>query len=280
MKKSLVLVLLLSSMALLLIAGCSSTAAPATQSNHQEPIIGLWRISGGESDIRYQFNSDGTFQNTWNGGADIGSGTWVLKGYMDSGDTAYIVNFNGGPETFVYSKKKNAIYETASPGILYTPYQGHLGLTTPVQQTPIPTTTPITPPTRTTSHSSTDGDQAAVAKMTEMVTWMQPTMEMIGDSATSGDYLKMGLNAALLRSYIDNNLPEMRRLANSATTKKAGALEFVACLEDLRTSTDLIVQAVDEYNAGYINQATDLLLEANTYTVKGSAHLKTAVALM
>lgn len=276
MKKSLVLLLILSCIALLLVAGCmTSVPEAATLSNQQESIVGLWRLNDGANDLRYQFNSDGTFQNTWNGGADIGSGTWVLKGYLDSGDTAYTVKYSASTETFVLSKSKNAIYSTSSPGILYTPYQGNLGLTTPIPTTkPAPTTTTA----RSASYTSTTGDKAALDKITEMVTWMQPTMEVMGDAATSGNYLKLGLNAALLRDYIDINLPDMRRLANSATTKKTVALEFVSCLEDMRMSSDLTVQAVDKYNAGYINSATDTLLEANVYTQRATAHLKTVLA--
>jgi len=127
---------------------------------------------------------------------------------------------------------------------------------------------------------SPGGDQAAVAKMTEMTTWMQPTIEVIGESATSQDMLKMGINAALLRRYIDQNLPEMRQLAAGATTKKSAAQEYVAFLEDLRTSSDMGVRAADKYNSGDINGSSDLLLEGVTYIEKASAHLQQSTALM
>lgn len=128
--------------------------------------------------------------------------------------------------------------------------------------------------------SSPSGDQAAVAKMSEMNNWMSPTIQVIGDSATSGDYTKMGLNSALLKRYIDQNLPEMRQLAASATTKKAAAQEYVAFLEDLRTSSDLGVQATDKYNSGDISGSTNAMNAGSKYLDQASTHMKQAMALL
>jgi len=262
----------------------TSTSTTAIQT---DSIIGVWRVVDGPNDYRIQFNSDETVLSTNNGGADISDGKWVLKGTLDSGDTAYSVTINPTIETYVYSNTKNTLYSTSYPRLVYTSYKGNLGLTTPVPQTPTKTPAETTPqiqtqtPIRTaTTISTTGGDQAAINKMIEMNDWMAPTMQVIGDSASSGDYLKMGLNALLLEKYINKNLPEMRQLANGASSKKAAALEYVSALEDIRTSADLAVQATDKYNSGDIDGATQLLLEGNSYTTKASAHLRTSNALL
>ena len=140
----------------------------------------------------------------------------------------------------------------------------------------IETTTPPTP----TVVSSTDGDQIALAKMSEMTTWMAPTMNVIGDSLMDGDLLKAGINAALLRLYIDKNLPEMRQLANGATTKKAAALEYVAFLEDMRSASDKIVQAVDKFNSGDYTDSTRIMESGTLDTKMATAHLKRSSALL
>lgn len=117
-----------------------------------------------------------------------------------------------------------------------------------------------------------NGDQAVLNKIIEMNNWMLPTIQVIGDSATSGDYIKMGLNAALLRQYIDKNIPEMKRLAEGATSKKAAAQEYIAFLENLRTSADLSLQATDKYNSGDIEGSTLSLNEGKSYIDQAMSH--------
>lgn len=153
-----------------------------------------------------------------------------------------------------------------------------------MQPTPTPqivyVTVLVTPTPTSTAMSSTGGDQAAIAKMLSMGDWMVPTMDVIGESLGDGDFLKAGLNAVLLRVYIDKNLPEMRQLANGATTKKAAALEFVAYLEDMRSASDKIVQAADKYNSGDITNSVSILESGTVDINRAKAHLKQATALL
>jgi hypothetical protein len=127
--------------------------------------------------------------------------------------------------------------------------------------------------------TSVSGDTAALAKMTEMNAWMTPPLQVFGDAAGSQDTVKIRINAALLRTYIDQNLPEMRQLAAGATTKKSAAQEYIAFLEDLRTALDLYVQAVDKINSGDIDGGTDLVFEGNTYLEKAQGHILQVNAL-
>jgi len=123
-------------------------------------------------------------------------------------------------------------------------------------------------------------DQAVMGKIKEMSDWIPPTSQVISEAATSGNYLKMGLNAALLRTYIDKNLPEMKQLADGAITKKAIVQEFIAMLEDLRTSSDLTMKAVDKYNSGDIEGATQLMGKGRDYNSNAMEHLNQTNALL
>jgi hypothetical protein len=127
--------------------------------------------------------------------------------------------------------------------------------------------------------SSVSGDTAALAKMSEMNAWMTPPLEAFGDAAGSQDTVKIRINAVLLRAYIDQNLPEMRQLAAGATTKKSAAQEYIAFLEDVRTGSDLWIQAIDKINSGDIDGGTDLVFEGNTYLEKAQAHILRVNAL-
>ncbi len=66
----------------------------------------------------------------------------------------------------------------------------------------------------------------------------------------------------------------MRQLAAGATTKKSAAQEYIAFLEDLRTASDLFVQAVDKYDSGDYDGSTDLVFEGNTYLEKAYEHMQ------
>jgi hypothetical protein len=125
--------------------------------------------------------------------------------------------------------------------------------------------------------SSMSGDAAALAKMTEMDAWISPTLQDFADAEYT---VKIRFNAALLRTYIDQNLPEMRQLAAGATTKKSAAQEYIAFLEDVRTASDLYVQAVDKDNSGDIDGGTDLWLEGDTYLDKATVHYYKVKALL
>jgi hypothetical protein len=139
---------------------------------------------------------------------------------------------------------------------------------------------PRTTYTTQSAVSSVSGDTAALAKMTEMDAWMIPPLQDFGDAAGSQDTVKIRINAALLRTYIDQNLPEMRLLAAGATTKKSAAQEYIAFLEDLRTEEDLYVRAVDKINSGDIEGGTDLIFEGNTYLEKATVHYDKVKALL
>ncbi|HNX18560.1 MAG TPA: DUF5362 family protein [Methanoregula sp.] len=128
--------------------------------------------------------------------------------------------------------------------------------------------------------SSLNGDQAAIKKMSEMNDWMLPTVSVIGDSLTSGAYSKAGINAALLRNYIDQNLPTMQQLANDATTKKAAAQEYVLYLNDVRSASNKVVQAVDKYNAGDYDGSTSIVTSGMTDLDNAKVHLTKSMALL
>ncbi|MFA5347227.1 MAG: zinc ribbon domain-containing protein [Methanoregula sp.] len=145
----------------------------------------------------------------------------------------------------------------------------------------IPTVTPTLSQIRSSSYSSSsNSDVAVLNKMSEMSNWMTPTMETIADSLTYGEYTKAGLNAVLLRTYIDQNLPEMRQLANGATTKKAAAQEFVLFLEDMRSASNKVVQCVDAFNSRDYTTATNYAESGTIDTNNAKAHLIRATTLL
>ena len=159
--------------------------------------------------------------------------------------------------------------EHAAPVAVSTPTPQIVYVTVLVTPTPAPIVV-----------SSGGGDEAALDKMIEMLTWIAPGLHVIGIYYEDRDYVSMGLNAAFLRDYIDKNLPEMRQLANGATTKKAAALEFVAYLEDLRTASDQSVQAADKYNSGDFAGGNATLNEVTNYMNKATAHNERSAALL
>jgi hypothetical protein len=117
------------------------------------------------------------------------------------------------------------------------------------------------------------GDQAVMEKIKEIIEWIPPTSEFIGNAAKSGDYLKMGINSALLRMYIDKNLPEMKQLVKRAVKRRKIAKEFIAMLEDLRAQQDFNVKAVDKYHAHEIDEGIQLLNKGREYSIKAMEHL-------
>jgi hypothetical protein len=136
------------------------------------------------------------------------------------------------------------------------------------------------PSSSAVNSSTSNGDQAAINKMSEMNNWMSPTVSVIGDSLSSGEYTKAGLNAVLLRNYIDQNLPTMQQLANSATTKKAAAQEYLLYLNDLRSASNKVAQATDKYNAGNYEDSTNIILSGMTDLDNAKAHLTKSTALL
>ncbi len=118
------------------------------------------------------------------------------------------------------------------------------------------------------------GDQNALAKIQEMNVWMEPIATAIGDSATSGDRPKLGHHAALMRTYLDQNIPLMESLTGSTTLARAAVMEYIAYLKETRTSADLAVQAVDKYNSGDIEGNTRLMLEGSGSIQIAAIHLK------
>jgi hypothetical protein len=71
----------------------------------------------------------------------------------------------------------------------------------------------------------------------------------------------------------------MRQLAAGATTKKSAAQEYIAVLEDVRTASDLWIQAIDKINSGDIDGGTDLWFEGNSYLYKATVHYDKVKAL-
>jgi len=130
--------------------------------------------------------------------------------------------------------------------------------------------TPVPAPDET---SSSDIDQAVLDKMTDMNNQMSPVTTGIADSLSSGNYTKAGLNAVILRNYIDQNLPAMVRLAGYATTEKAAAQEYVLYLDDLRSASDNVARGADDFNSGDSNDSTTLIDSGMQYLDSARAHL-------
>jgi hypothetical protein len=100
-------------------------------------------------------------------------------------------------------------------------------------------TTPIATPTQ-------DMDQAPLNKMYEMSAFVTSTDGNIADNLAGHSYVTARKNAILQRDYIDKNLPEMKQLANSATSKKAALLEFIEYLVVSRDASDKVAQIGDD----------------------------------
>jgi len=116
-------------------------------------------------------------------------------------------------------------------------------------------------------------DQAVVTKINEMRDWMPPTMNFIAECAISEDFLKLGLNTVLLKTYIDKNIQEMKLLANSAETKKIDALKFVNYLENVKNGADFGTQAVDKHNSGQLTESVQLLTTAANHNIKAITNI-------
>ena len=252
-----------------------------TSTSTKDPIIGVWKYGNTKGKEIFHFNADGTFlMSQYNSSLqrNIGfSGTWSSQG-----NNSYTYNYSNYQEkyTFIYDPSLNALYDQETSYAVLTPYQGDIAAaSTPTQTTVKSINTPATTTPSSPAVSSNSGDQAAIAKISEMRNWMMPYMNAIAESLMAHDIIKSGSYAAILRNYIDQNLPEMRQLAEGATTKKAAAREFVAALEDLRTSYDLVVQATNKYNSGDFDGSTSLTYEANDYLNKAAPHLKQYNAL-
>ena len=136
--------------------------------------------------------------------------------------------------------------------------------------------------TSATPVSSTDGNKAALSKMSETLHGMKIYTDGMTEGLHNNDMVKAGYYSVLLRNYIDENLPKARQLADGATTEnvKASAREHVAYLEDLRAAANLFAQAADESKSGYFNGEIASLNTARTYLDKANAHLNQSVALL
>jgi hypothetical protein len=107
------------------------TQIPAS-TNAQDPIIGVWRWYKPEFyDVRYRFNTDGTFEASFCfnpdqpiRNIDVFKGTWGAQG-----GNLYIikwVDLNGTvmTTTRLYDASRNVIYPEGYPDQLYTSYPG------------------------------------------------------------------------------------------------------------------------------------------------------------
>lgn len=135
---------------------------------------------------------------------------------------------------------------------------------------PIPTSLSLDIPI---PQSSVMSDHAVIEKIKEINEWLPPTTEMISKTAISGDFLKMGLNAVLLRRYLEKNIPELDHLADNAKAKKELALEYIAFLEDLLTYSNFIERAIDKFHAKEIDEAIQLMEQSREYSKKAKVHL-------
>jgi len=127
---------------------------------------------------------------------------------------------------------------------------------------------------------STAGDQVAIDKMSSMITEIKPTSLVIVAASRELDFVKWRRNEVLLRDYIDKNLPEMRQLANGATTQKAAALEFVAFLEDRLSASDKTVMAIDKYNSGDYTGYNRIMESAILDVENATAHANSATEMV
>jgi hypothetical protein len=250
------------------IISTSPTPIP-TVAPPQDPIIGTWMASASGTDVKVRFDANGTqswIMHTPDKGTWEGYGTWRAQG----GNSYITTELKGGHYYYTYEPKQNVIFTDNFPTFLYYPYhEGMAAASTVVESSPKPTTI-----------TSISGDKAALDKMSEMNTWMSPTVSIIGDSLTNGDYLKAGLNAVLLRNYIDQSLPEMKQLVNGAGTKKAAAQEYVLYLNDVRSAADKVVRSADKYNAGDYEGSTSLSYSGITDLNNAQAHLSRSTALL
>ncbi|MEN6442848.1 MAG: hypothetical protein ABFC71_03755 [Methanoregula sp.] len=234
-----------------------------------DPIIGTWLASASGTDVKVRFDANGTqswIMHTPDKGTWEGYGTWHAQG----GNSYITTELNGGHYNYTYIPEKNTIFTDDFPTFLYYPYQDDMAAaSTVIESNPKPTTI-----------TTISGEKAALDKMSEMNTWMSPTVRIIGDSLTNGDYLKAGLNAVLLRNYIDQNLPEMKQLTNGAGTKKAAAQEYILYLNDVRSAADKVVLSVDKYNAGDHDGSTSLSYSGITDLNNAQVHLSRSTALL
>lgn len=142
---------------------------------------------------------------------------------------------------------------------------------------PIPTSLSLDIPI---PRSSVMSDQAVIEKIKEINAWLPPTTEMISKTAISGDFLTMGLNAVLLRKYLEKNIPELNHLTDNAETKKQLASEYIAFLKDLQTYSNIIEHAIDKFHKKEIDEAIQLMEQSREYSNKAKVHLDRANELV
>lgn len=121
-------------LAIVIISGCTNNAGssgvPSTQTQGQDPIIGVWRnyFSNGSyvADSRFRFNSDNTFKSSfysWNQETTTFSGTWI-----NQGSDTYALNpqFSDSSTTYmmIYNPSSKSFYLTDFPSTIYTRYVG------------------------------------------------------------------------------------------------------------------------------------------------------------
>lgn len=114
----------------------------------------------------------------------------------------------------------------------------------------------------TTPITTITGDQAAMNKMVLMNNYLSPLMTSFGNAMQSGNYTTARSSAVSIKEYIDENLPEMRQLANETTSQQTVTQEYVWGLEDLQSGMNAVIPALDDYNSGNTTGGTPLLTAA------------------
>ena len=130
-------------LALILVAGCTSstatTSAPAgagpavtatqvstpaaasgtTAAASQDPLVGKWSTPVVQGDsAQVVFGADGSFTGYLNGGSQVmKSGTW-----QNAGNGKYTITITGraAPANWVLDASSNTAYDTAYPALLYS----------------------------------------------------------------------------------------------------------------------------------------------------------------
>jgi hypothetical protein len=134
--------------------------------------------------------------------------------------------------------------------------------------------------TSISSSTSTNADSAAHNKMVQMFTWTAAKRIGIGELLTNGEYTTAGDQAVLMREYIDNNLPEMRQLANGATTNKVASQEFVLYLEDLRNASNYVILTLDAFDSKNYESASSYANSGKLYFKNADEHVKQFIDLL
>ena len=117
-------------------------------------------------------------------------------------------------------------------------------------------------------------DKFCMQKIEEISKWIPPTTKVINEAATTGDYLKLGINCVLLKKYLASQKPILIQATKKAISKKALAKEFVSALKALYKAADLHEKAVDCFHKGEIDSATEFMIEGRRFNSIAKTHIE------